>query len=409
MRKEFPRLGASYSPAEFVQRFSLMCRTIEMLAQIQQFDEAWGVAEQEAAFVWTEAADTDPFLGNLAGQLLWTLGDAFAAENYFFDALERYLCTCRLLRKSDMPLEEVAGYAVATAARCINLIESGTPRRTQLLDLATEALSLVDEMQTGMPGVLTVRFEVARLRGDRRELRRLASLVGSYALDHDQRRVADLLARLSSDHDWYLEFGPFAPAIYAHCHTRTQADGFAHFDGDDALPIPTTGSGYRAARLGHVTFAEPQCDEITGALNTWLGAAAERQETYVIEGVTRLVRRTVPTAAMHTLVSLGCRPPSDLPESLRFIFDRGAAAAYAEPVLIHDWIDRTLAFLDGDTQHEAVFTCAGILVGAVQALLPMARMRHYISALEVMSGHREALRAAWSAFPRAKMPMGEDA
>ena len=406
---EILQFGVGYTATEFVRRFTLMRRSISMFAQAEQFDEARDLAERAAAFVLTDEADTDPFLGDLAAHLLWTLGDTFAQEEYFFDALQRFLRTCELLQQSDTRPVDVTDYAVATAERCVTLIESGTSPRSRLLDLATEALALVNEARREEPTVQSVRFEVARRRGDRRELAHLASLTGPGALDRDRQRVADLLSRLPSNRDWQAEFGPFAPAVFAHCHGLTPMQGFARFDGADAPPVPITGVGYRAARLGHVTFAEPHCDEITSGINTWLEAADEREDAYLIDGASHLVRRTVPTAAMHTLVPFASRSPADIPDSVRFLMDRGSAAAVAEPELIHMWIDRTLAFLDGGGQHEASFTCAGILVGAARALLPVQLLRHYISALEVMPGHDEALRAAARGeFPRAPRTIGED-
>jgi hypothetical protein len=406
---EMLQFGVGYTAEEFVRRFTLMRRSIEMFAEGQQFDEAWDLAERAAAFVLTDEADADPFLGDLAAQLLWTMGGAFAREDYFFDALQRFLHTCELLQQSDTQPADVTQYAVATADRCINLIESGTSPRSRLLDAAAEALALVDGARWEEPTVLAARFEVAKRRGDRRELAHLASLAGPGVLDRDWQRVADLLSRLSSNQDWQAEFGPFAPAVFAHCHDLTPMQGFARFDGADAPPVPTTGAGYRSARLGHVTFAEQRCDEITSGINTWLEAADEREDAYLINGASHLVRRTVPTAAMHTLVPFASRSPADIPDSVRFLMDRGSAATVAEPELISTWIDRTLGFLDGGGQHEASFTCAGILVGAAQALLPVQLLRHYISALEVMPRHDDALRAATHGeFPRAPITTGED-
>lgn len=398
---EILEFGVGYTPVEFVRRFTLMRRSIERLAQGRQFDQAWDLAERAAAFVLTDEANADPVFGDLAAGLLWTLGDFFAQEEYFFTALERYLHTARLLRQSGAQPADVTDYAVAVADRCINLIESGTSPRSRLLDLATEALALVDESQREQPTVLGARFEVAKGRDDRRELAYLASLAGPDALDPERQRVADLLGRLAHERDWLAEFGPFGPAVFAHCHSLTPMQGFAHFDAADAPPTPTTGPGYRAARIGHVTFAEPQCDEITSGIITWLETSSDREDVYVIGGEPHPVRRTIPTAAMHTLVPFTSGPP-DVPDSVLFLMDRGSAAAAAEPELIHRWIDRTVKFLDLGGDDEVGFTCAGILVGAIQVLLPVQSLRHYITALEALPSHGDALRAAErGGFPRA--------
>ncbi|MDT0353626.1 hypothetical protein [Pseudonocardia charpentierae] len=398
---ELPQLSVGYSAVEFERRFRLLLHTIVLLGQVHRLDEAKELAERAATFVVRDSTDTDLFLSDLASRLMWTAGNTFAVEEYFFDALRQRLRTAELLRESRVASEDVAGQAVETAEECLGLIESGTPPRAQLLDLAREALGQIAAEHQELPAVWSARFRVARLSDDRQELRILAAQSGGSALDPDDVRVAHLLGLLVDDDAWRWEFGPFAAAVFAHCHGVDQVDGFRRLDKNDALVVPATGLGYRGVQIGPVTFAEPDCDEIAGSVALSLAGAVKRGDRYVVAGRARPVRRIVPVSAMHTLVPFASLAPDDQPGAVRFLFDRGAEAARVEPARIHDWIDHTLAFLDGDRAHEASFTCAGIMVGAAHALVPSGRLRAYVTALEVMPDHESALQAALGDAPYA--------
>lgn len=365
---------ASLTTAEFEERFEAHCESIELLAEIGEIQRATELLNVAAGYLRPMDSDLDPHLRPYAAELMWTAANAFCVNEWFLVALNHYAVVAQVQEEYDNDVQ------VAIASRCLGLIDNGAYPTRELLVRAGQALQAVNTDQRCNPAVMALRFALARRTGDRAELVEMAAAGSS--LDERSQAIARLLGCLHDVAAWRSKFGPFAPFIYAECAEVSQDEAMDIFE----FPVPDIESASRnaAVEIGSLTLAEPGCDPPAAMLASWIHAApADEDLTTTAEG-RRPQRRAIPTAAMHAAVAALRRP--DCPAGVHNIVRIGRAAASTTDAQIDSMLD----FFDGGEETDAVYPCAGLLIGIVWQTLGEHRLLAYVEHLELAESHFEA-------------------
>lgn len=401
LRPQLPDTQGQYSLAEFASRFNALVECIELNGELGRRDEAVRLANLGAAFVLhDEPGETDPISCIFAGDLLWAIANAFADDESFFKALDRYVAATVAMRRAGAPPEMVREHALSVAGRCLGLHEAGASPAGELLDIAHRSLAEIDQADAGEPDVVRIRFAVARLAGDRAELAVLVdpSFSGRDALTREQLREGETAVRMREHDDWHRALGPFTAPIYAQCLDVSLLESFTLFGllgPDDDLP--SVGPGYQCMQVGKVTLAERGCDEVSARIRLWGHHAIQASEAFLVDGQRRIIERAVPTAAMHSMSRFTSSPVAEIPEAIAFLLECGRQAAAGD--LIDSQIANMLAYFEGLQDSEAGDICAAILVGVMQVMLPSERLGTYITLLETGASHDASLRQARQNVP----------
>jgi hypothetical protein len=365
-----------FTAAEFEERLQAHCDSIHLLAEIGEIERAAELLNVAAGYLRPMDTDLEPQLRAYAADLMWTAADAFGVNEWFLVALDHQAAAAQALG------DDGSDAHLMVAARCLDLIGNGTYPMRELLVRAAEALQAVNANRRLDPAVMALRFALARRTGDRSELAKVAA-AGS-GLDERSQAIAQLLGRLHDAAAWQSEFGPFGPFIYAECAEVSHDEAMDIFE----FPVPDAASvpGTAAVRIGSLTLAEPGCDPPAAMLALWIHAVpADEDLTTTAEGRRRR-RRSIPTAAMHTAVAALHRP--DCPAGVRGIVRIGRAAA---ATTMDTQIDAMLGFFDGGEETDAVYPCAGLLVGIVLQTLGEQHLLAYVEHLELADSHAQAV------------------
>ncbi|MEV0387465.1 hypothetical protein [Nonomuraea sp. NPDC050643] len=175
LRPTLPEPGVTYELPEFTERFQALLECLRLHGELDELEEVMALANLGAAFVLDPEAERNPLLDNLAGELLWAVGDGLAADAYRLQALEYFGAAGDALHEARMPLDVRRSYDLMITERCLDLLKAGLPQEEELLGTANAALTRIAPAYDRLPAVAAARFTVARLSGDRPALERLAS------------------------------------------------------------------------------------------------------------------------------------------------------------------------------------------------------------------------------------------
>jgi hypothetical protein len=404
LRPQLPVAGTRYPVPEFTDRFQALCESVVLCGQLGLLEEAQELAQFGASLVLVEdPTAAPPWILDMGGDICWAIAVTNGDGQWYHQAINRYLAACGALRASGFPAVSRRDHALTLVNRCLELYGSGLPPRRKLIDTARQCLAEIDPGYAHHPDVVRARYAVARTDADRAELATIAapSFPGHDALTAADLRIAQTLSDLFDHADWQRAFGPFGAPLYAWCMDVPQADAFTAFGllgADEALP--PAGTGFHAARIGHVTLAESNCDQVGATVRLWM-QLAERSDSessgYMIDGTLKKVGRAVPAAGMSSLARFIRRHPDEVPESVKFLFQLGRE--HAGDALFGQQADRMLAFFEDLGESETSEICGAILLGAASATLPAARLGTYITMLATGSGHDAALALAGHGTP----------